>query len=95
MPVSYNVRARSVSAQEEKERKVSEHGVACFLDPGSNDHLTNVRGVLKAGSVVLCYVEVQGLSGENKIAREKGKYEYKLSENEKVVLNDMLFVSTP
>lgn len=70
--------------QEEKERKVSEHGVACLLDPGSNAHLTNVKGVLKAGSVVPCYVEVQGLSGDNKIAKEKGKYEYKLNENEKV-----------
>ena len=72
----------------------SAQGVACLLDPGSNAYLTNVKGVLVPESVVPCYVEVQGLNddGLGLIAKEKGKYEYKLNENEKVVLNDMLFV---
>ena len=84
-----------VSVQEEKEREASEHGVACLLDPGSNAHLTNVRGVLKAGSVVPCHVEVQGLSGAGQrlYAKEKGTYVYRLSKNVEVDLNDTLFVS--
>ena len=80
--------------QEERERVASAQGVACLLDPGSNAHLTNVRGVLVPGSVVPCYVEVQGLNGDGLglLAKEKGKYKYKLNESEKVVLNDMLYV---
>ena len=72
----------------------SAQGVACLLDPGSNAYLTNVKGVLVPESVVPCYVEVQGLNGDGLglIAKEKGKYEYKLNANEKVVLNDMLYV---
>ena len=86
-------RARS-SVQEEKEKEARAHGVACLLDPGSNAHLTNVRGVLKPGSVVSCNVEVQGLNGEGQrlFAKEKGTYEYKMSENDNVDLDGMLFV---
>ena len=84
-----------LSVQEEKEREASEHGVACLLDPGSNAHLTNVRGALKAGSVVPCHVEVQGLSGAGQrlYAKEQGTHVYRLSENVEVDLNDTLFVS--
>ena len=69
-------RARS-SVQEKKEREASAHGVACLLDPGSNARLTNVRGVLKLGSVVPCHIEVQGLS-----ATAQG-----LSQRKKVCMN--------
>jgi hypothetical protein len=74
-----------MKGERERERVASAQGVACLLDPGSNAYLTNVKGVLVPESVVPCYVEVQGLNGDGLglIAKEKGKYEYKLNENEK------------
>lgn len=89
-----HARSRSHDAQEKKEEDARLHGVARLLDPGSNAHLTNVRGVLKPGSIVPCYVEVQGLSGgkQKLIAKEKGVYVYEMGENERVCLYDVLFV---
>jgi hypothetical protein len=93
---TYNVCSKRSKQEEqsEKEREASVRGVACLIDPGSNAHLTNVRGVLVPGSVVSCYVEVQGLSGKGQslVAKFKGKYIYKVSESLKVELVDVLFV---
>ena len=81
-------------AQVDKERKASVFGVACLIDPGSNAHLTNVRGVLEPGSAGACYAEVQGLSGKGQalVARTKGKFVYKVGKERSIVLNDVLYV---
>jgi len=89
-----NTMCSKEKAQADKEKKASRSGVACLIDPGSNAHLTNVRGVLEPGSTVACYAEVQGLSGKGQalVSRKKGKFVYEVGNDVSIVLDDVLYV---